>query len=72
MTKLRKSAHLKKFKIESRIATSTQSIKLIKIVMSNSWHYKLTIIINSFSNKIVDKRFKRNLVIKTFFTKKTR
>ena len=36
MTKLGKNVHLKDFEIESRIATSIQSIKLIKIVTSDS------------------------------------
>ncbi len=71
MTKLEKSVHSKGFEIESRIATSTQSIKSIKIVTSDFRHHESTITTSSSSNKVVDKRSKRDLVIKTSFTKKT-
>jgi len=72
MTKLEKSVHLKSFEIESRIATFAQSIKLIKIVTSDSRHHKSTITIDSSSSKIANKRLKRDLAIETSSTKKTR
>jgi len=72
MTKLRKSVHSKDFKIESRIATFAQFIKLIKTITSDFRHHESTITTNSFSNKIANKRSKRDLAIETSSTKKTR
>jgi len=72
MAKLGKSAHSKDFKIESRIATSAQSIKLIKIVTSGFRHHESTITTSSSSSKVVDKRFERDLAIETSSTKKAR
>jgi len=72
MTKLGKSAHSKGFKIESRIATSTQSIKSIKTITSDFRHHEPTITTNSSSSKVVDKRLERDLAIETSSTKKVR
>ena len=72
MTKLGKSAHSKGFKIESRIATSTQSIKSIKTITSDFRHHEPTITTNSSSSKVVDKRPERDLAIETSSTKKAR
>jgi len=71
ITKLEKSIYLEDFEIESCIATSTQSIKLIKTITSSSQYYRLIITINSSSNKIVNKRSKQNLAVKMSFIKKT-
>jgi len=71
IAKLRKSVYSKDFEMKNCIAISTQFIKSIKIITSNSRYYKLTITTNSFLSKIVNKRSKRDLAIETSSIKKT-